>query len=203
MMQLVVATRNKKKLFEIKEILKGIDLKLLSLDSYKDAPQVMENGKTFKANAVKKAVQLARFTGSLCLGEDSGLCVDFLNGAPGIRSARFSGKEKSDLKNNFKLLGLLAALPLQKRKAHYVCAVALADKKGLIGVVEGKCPGLIALEPKGSAGFGYDPLFYIPKYKKTFAQLGEKIKHKMSHRYYALEKAKRIIQKYIVKKAVS
>jgi len=203
MIQLVVATRNKKKLSEIKEILKDIDLKLLSLDSYKFVPQVIENGGTFKANAVKKAVKLARFTGSFCLGEDSGLCVDVLNGAPGIRSARFFGKEKSDLKNNFKLLKLLEGLALQKRKAYYVCAVALADKEGLIGVVEGRCSGLIALEAKGSAGFGYDPLFYIPKYKKTFAQLGEKIKHKMSHRYYALKKAKRIIQKYIVKKAVS
>ena len=77
--------------------------------------------------------------------------------------------------------------------------LALADKRGLIGVVEGNCSGTIAFEPKGSAGFGYDPLFYIPKYKKTFAQLGERIKHKMSHRYYALKKAKRVIQKYIVK----
>ncbi len=199
MMQLVVATRNKKKLSEINEILKDMDLELLSLDSYKFAPQVVENGKTFQENAIRKAVKLARFTGALCLGEDSGLCVDLLDGAPGIRSARFSGKEKSDLKNNLKLLKLLAGLPLQKRKAHYVCAVALADKKGLIGVVEGKCSGLIALAAKGRAGFGYDPLFYIPKYKKTFAQLGEKIKHKMSHRYYALKKVKRIIQKYIVK----
>ena len=202
MLELVVATRNKKKLSEIKEILKDIDLELLSLDSYKFAPQVVENGKTFKANAIKKAVKLARFTGAFCLGEDSGLCVDVLDGAPGIRSARFSGKKKSDLSNNLKLLKLLAGLPLQKRKAHYVCAVALADKGGLIGVVESECPGLIALASKGSAGFGYDPLFYIPKYKKTFAQLGEKIKHKMSHRYYALSKAKRIIQKYIVKKNV-
>ena len=202
MLELVVATRNKKKLSEIKEILKDIDLELLSLDSYKFAPQVVENGKTFKANAIKKAVKLARFTGAFCLGEDSGLCVDVLDGAPGIRSARFSGKKKSDLSNNLKLLKLLAGLPLQKRKAHYVCAVALADKGGLIGVVESECPGLIALASKGSAGFGYDPLFYIPKYKKTFAQLGEKIKHKMSHRYYALSKAKRIIQKYIVKQNV-
>ncbi|MEI6831474.1 MAG: RdgB/HAM1 family non-canonical purine NTP pyrophosphatase [Candidatus Omnitrophota bacterium] len=202
MFELVVATRNKKKLSEIKEILKDIDLELLSLDSYKEAPRVVENGKTFKANAIKKAVKLARFTGAFCLGEDSGLCVDVLDGAPGIRSARFSGRDKSDLKNNLKLLKLLAGLPLQKRKAHYVCAVALADKGGLIGVVEGECPGLIAVASKGSAGFGYDPLFYIPKYKKTFAQLGEKIKHKMSHRYYALSKAKRIIQKYIDKQNV-
>ena len=203
MIQLVVATRNKKKLSEIKEILKGIKLDLLSLDNYKDAPQVLENGKTFQENAIKKAVKLARFTGKLCLGEDSGLCVDALNGAPGIYSARFSGKDKSDLKNNFKLLKLLRDLPLTKRKAHYVCAVALADKNGLLGVVEGSCSGLIALEPKGCAGFGYDPLFYILKYKKTFAQLGEKIKHTMSHRYHALKKARRIIEKYIVKQLVN
>ena len=198
MKQLVVATKNKKKLSEIKEILKGIDLDLSSLDIYKNAPEVLENGKTFQENAIKKAVRLALFTGQLCLGEDSGLCVDALGGAPGIYSARFSGKDKSDIKNNLKLLRLLRDLPSSKRKAHYVCAVALADKKGLVGVVGGRCNGLIAFEPKGSAGFGYDPLFYIPKYKKTFAQLGEKIKHKMSHRYHALKKAKRIIEKYIV-----
>jgi len=199
MTQLVVATRNRKKLAEIKEILKGIDLELLSLDSYQDAPQVLENGKSFQENAVKKAIKLARFTGRLCLGEDSGLCVDALGGAPGIYSARFSGRGKSDLKNNLKLLKLLKGLPLSKRKAHYSCAVALADKNGLVGMVEGSCSGLIAFEPKGSAGFGYDPLFYIPKYKKTFAQLGEKIKHTMSHRYHALKNAEQIIRKYIVK----
>ncbi len=206
MTQLVVATKNKKKLLEIKEILRGMDLTLISLEAYKKTPKVIENGKTFKENAVKKAVKLARFTGKLCLGEDSGLCVDVLAGAPGIYSARFSGKpacrlgrDKSDLKNNLKLLKLLKDLPWLKRKAHYVCAVALADQKGLIGVVEGRCNGLIAFEQKGRAGFGYDPLFYIPKYKKTFGQLGEKIKHKMSHRYHALKKAKQIIEKYIGK----
>lgn len=202
MRQLVVATRNKKKLGEIKEILKEMDLTLLSLDTYKNSPKVIENGKTFQENAIKKAVKLAHFTGKLCLGEDSGLCVDALDGAPGIYSARFSGREKSDIKNNLKLLKLLKNTFGPQRTAHYVCAVALADKKGLVGVVEGRCNGLIAFEPKGSAGFGYDPVFYISKYKKTFAQLGEKIKHKMSHRYHALERAKRIIQKYIVKQVV-
>ncbi len=202
-MKLVVATRNRKKLLEIKEILRGMDLTLLSLDAYKNSPKVIENGKTFKENAAKKAIKLAHFTGELCLGEDSGLCVDALDGAPGIYSARFSGRDKSDIKNNLKLLRLLKDFPWLKRKAHYVCAVALADKQGLVGVVEGRCNGLIAFEPKGSAGFGYDPVFYILKRKKTFAQLGEKIKHKMSHRYHALEKAKRIIQKYIVKQAAS
>jgi XTP/dITP diphosphohydrolase len=198
-MKLVVATRNKKKLSEIKDILREIDLKLVSLDAYRKVPAVVENGKTFRANAIKKAVKLARFSGELCLGEDSGLCVNALGGAPGIYSARFAGPEKSDSKNNLKLLKKLAGLPALERKAYYVCAVALADQQGLVGVVEGRCSGLIAFEPAGRSGFGYDPLFYIPKYKKTFAQLGEKIKHTMSHRFHALKQAKPLIQKYVEK----
>lgn len=192
-MDLVVATKNKKKLEEIKEILKVLHLNISSLLDYKNTPRIIENGSTFKENAIKKAVKIARFTGKLTLGEDSGLCVKALNGAPGIYSSRFSGKNKSDAKNNLKLLNLLEGLPLSKRKAYYVCAVALAGKNGLIGTVEGRCSGVIAYEPKGSFGFGYDPLFVIAKYNKTFAQLGARIKHKMSHRYHALIKAKRMI----------
>jgi len=196
-MELVVATKNKKKLEEIKEILKGLRLKITSLADYSEIPRIIEDGKTFKANAVKKAITIARFTKKLTLGEDSGLCVEALFGKPGVYSSRFSGKNKSDLRNNLKLLRLLEGLRLNKRKAYYSCAVALADKDGLIGVVEGKCPGLIGFGLKGRFGFGYDPLFVIPKYKKTFAELGPRIKHKMSHRYRALEKAKKIILKYI------
>ncbi|MDI6758377.1 MAG: RdgB/HAM1 family non-canonical purine NTP pyrophosphatase [Candidatus Omnitrophota bacterium] len=197
--ELVVATKNKKKLKEIKEILKGLSFKITSLADYPDAPRIIENGKTFSENAAKKAVKIARWTKKLTLGEDSGLCVDALAGMPGVYSSRFSGKNKSDLKNNLKVLKLLEGKPLNQRKAHYVCAAALADEKGLLEIGEGRCDGLIDFRMKGSLGFGYDPLFIIPKYKKTFAQLGEKIKHKMSHRYYALEKAKTIIQKYIEK----
>jgi XTP/dITP diphosphohydrolase len=196
-MQLIVATGNKKKLKEIKEILKGLKLKICSLADLEKTPRIIENGSSFKENAVKKAVKIARFTGSLTLGEDSGLCVEALNGAPGIYSARFAGRDKSDEKNNAKLLKLLNGLPSNKRRAFYVCAVALADKHELLGVVEGKCPGLIGFKPIGSRGFGYDPLFVIPKFNKTFAQLGEQIKHRMSHRYHALKKAGKIIQKYI------
>jgi len=202
-MELVVATRNKKKFSEIKDILKGLPVELISLDVYAQAPKVAENGKSFEENAVRKAVKLARFTGKLTLGEDSGLCVDALDGAPGVYSARFSGRLKSDSKNNLKLLGLLRDLPLIKRKAYYACAVALADPQGLVGTAYGSCPGRIAFEPKGQKGFGYDPIFLIPKYKKTFAQLGEKIKHKMSHRYRALRKTRKLIEKYIVKPVVS
>jgi len=199
-MELIVATKNKKKLKEIKTILKGFGLKISSLADYAALPKIIENGKTFKENAVKKAVKIAKTSGKFTLGEDSGLCVDALDGAPGVYSARFSGKSKSDAQNNLKLLKSLKEMPLSKRKAHYSCAVALADKDGLIGVVEGRCSGLIGFELKGSSGFGYDPLFVIPKYKKTFAELGERIKHKMSHRYHALKKAKIIIQKYIEKR---
>jgi len=199
-MDLIVATKNKKKLEEIKEILKGLDSNITSLADYKTAPRIIENGKTFKDNAIKKAVGIARFSKKLTLGEDSGLCVDALAGRPGIYSSRFSGRDKNDLKNNLKLLKLLEGLALEKRKAHYVCAVALADKHGLISVVEGTCSGLIGFQPKGHFGFGYDPLFIIPKYGKTFAQLGSGIKHKMSHRYRALKKAEKILQKYIEQK---
>ena len=196
-MELVVATKNKKKLEEIKEILKGLDLKISSLINYNRTPRIIENGKTFRDNAIKKAVKIARFTKKLTLGEDSGLCVDALEGKPGVYSSRFAGKNKSDAGNNAKVLKLLEGKPLNKRKAHYICAVALADKDGLLSVVEGRCNGFIGFDLKGKYGFGYDPIFVIPKYKKTFAQLGPRIKHKMSHRFRALEKAKKIIQKYI------
>ena len=194
--EIVVATRNKKKLAEIKELTKDLGLMVLSLEDFPDAPYVREDGKTFSDNADKKALKIARFSGRLTLGEDSGLCIDALGGAPGIASARFSGKDKSDLKNNLKVLRLLEGLPAKKRSAHYVCAVSIADKNGLVGRSEGKCPGIIGFEMKGSRGFGYDPIFVIPKYKKTFAQLGEEIKHTMSHRYKALKKTKLIVQKY-------
>jgi len=199
-----VATKNKKKLAEIKEILKGLDLKITSLANYSRSPRIIENGKTFKENALKKAIKVSRFTKKLTLGEDSGLCVEALGGRPGVYSSRFCGKpacpagrDKSDLKNNLKLLKVLDNLSLHKRKAHYTCAVALADKDRPVGVVEGKCYGVIGFKLKGSFGFGYDPLFIIPEYKKTFAELGPAIKHKISHRYHALKKAKKLIQKYI------
>lgn len=194
--ELLVATKNKKKLKEIKEILKVLKLKITSLENYPNCPKIIENGKTFKENAIKKAVKIAKCKKKLTLGEDSGICVDILGGEPGVYSSRFSGKDKNDFKNNLKLLKLLEGKPLNKRKAHYKCAVALADEYGLIGLVEGRCSGYISFELKGNYGFGYDPLFVIPEYKKTFAELGPNIKHKLSHRFKALTKAKKIIKSY-------
>ncbi len=195
--ELVVATKNKKKLGEIREILKDLKLKIISLADYPKTPHIIENGKTFRENAIKKAIKIAQFTKKLALGEDSGLCVEVLDGRPGVYSSRFAGREKSDLKNNLKLLKLLGNLPKNKRKAHYYCTVALADKDGLIGVAEGKCCGFIDFALKGHFGFGYDPLFVIPKYQKTFAQLGPRIKHKMSHRFRALQKTRSILSTYL------
>ncbi|MDP1852734.1 MAG: RdgB/HAM1 family non-canonical purine NTP pyrophosphatase [Candidatus Omnitrophota bacterium] len=195
--ELVIATKNRKKLREIRQLLKGYKIKLCCLEDFSKAPNVKENGLTFKENAVKKAVRLARLTQKLTLGEDSGLEVKALNGAPGIYSSRFGGWPKSDQRNNRKLLKLLKGVAFSKRKAAYKSAVALADKDGLIKVVEGGCHGVIGYEPRGNSGFGYDPLFVIPKYKKTFAELGEKVKHTMSHRARALEKIKKTLVFYL------
>ncbi len=196
-MELIVATKNAKKLREIKEIWNGLDLTFCSLADVPKPPRIVENGTTFRANAVKKALVVARATGKLTMGEDSGLCVDALGGRPGIYSARFAGRQKSDEKNNRKVLRLLERVPVQRRGAGYVCAVAFADKNGLVGVVEGTCRGRIGYEPKGSHGFGYDPLFVIPRYGKTFAQLGPQLKHQMSHRFRALKKARRLLERYV------
>ena len=197
--ELVVATKNEKKLQEIKYIFRDLNIQITSLKDFPGCPRVVENGNSFNENAIKKALTIAKFTKRLTLGEDSGLEVEALGGKPGIYSSRFAGPRKSDSKNNLKLLHLLGSLPFSRRKAHYYCSVALADKDRLLGVVQGSCSGMIGFEPKGNSGFGYDPLFMIPKFKKTFAQLGPQIKHKMSHRYRALSKAKKIILTYLRK----
>jgi XTP/dITP diphosphohydrolase len=126
-----------------------------------------------------------------------GLEVKALHNRPGVYSARYAGEDATDLKNNRKLLSELKGVPLKKRGARYRCAVALADGEGLIGVASGSCCGKIALGPKGTSGFGYDPLFLIEKFGKTFAQLGPEVKHAMSHRFRALKKARGLMERYL------
>ncbi|MFH0940714.1 MAG: RdgB/HAM1 family non-canonical purine NTP pyrophosphatase [Candidatus Omnitrophota bacterium] len=196
-LELLVATRNKKKLKEIKEILSGMKLKITSLADYKDMPFIVENGRTFAQNAIIKASTIAKFTNKLVLGEDSGLQVTALGNRPGVYSARYSGTGATDKRNNSKLIQELKNVPLKKRTARYQCSVALADPCGLIGVVSGQCDGIIGFSPKGHFGFGYDPLFVIEKYGKTFAQLGPEIKHTMSHRYKALAKLYLLMERYL------
>ena len=190
-MELVVATRNKKKLKEIRHMLKGLSLKITSLADYKNLPKIVEDGLTFQENAIKKAATISQYLKKLTLGEDSGLEVKALNNRPGVYSSRYSGKGATDKKNNKKLLRELKGIPLKKRQARYICSVAISDADKLLGVVQGTCSGLISTKERGSAGFGYDPLFLIPKFNKTFGELGEEIKHKMSHRYKAFVKARK------------
>ena len=197
MQELLIATRNKKKLEEIKDILKDLNLKITSIDDYPDLPQVEEDGKTFQANALKKAATIAMYTKKLTLGEDSGLQVKALNNEPGIYSARFSGPGATDEKNNTKLLKLLKNVPLKKRQARYRCFVALVDGEKIVAVVEGSCLGLIALKPKGKNGFGYDPLFLIPRFKKTFGELSPDVKSQISHRARALKKFKAVLKSHL------
>lgn len=197
MKELVVATRNKKKKKELMCLLEDLDVEILTLDDFKDIPQVREDKKTFKENAIKKAVTISRFTRKIALAEDSGLEVDILNGLPGVRSARFAGPAKNDKANIVKLLKMLEDVPFNKRKARFVCFVAIANNGRLIEVVNGSVNGLISLAPKGRFGFGYDPVFYYPPLKKNFAQLSPSIKNRVSHRYKALKRAKRILQEVL------
>lgn len=197
MQQLVIATKNKKKLHELKRYLRSLKIDVISLVDFEKVPRIVENSHTFKGNAAKKALVISRFTGGLVIADDSGLAVKALRGAPGVRSSRFAGPAKSDSQNNKKLLNLLEGLPPSKRGAKFVCAVAIADKGRIVKLIEETCYGRIAFEEKGGYGFGYDPVFLIPKYNKTFGELGLKVKDRMSHRSKALKKARQFLRKYI------
>ncbi len=184
---LVIGTRNAKKRIELLEILGDLGIELHDLTRYPDAPEVEEDGDTFEANARKKAVVLARALNAWVLGEDSGLVVPALGGAPGVYSARYAGKQGDDEANNDKLLAELANHPDDQRSAYYVCTAALADPTGEVRVVvEGRCGGVILKERRGSGGFGYDPLFLIPEYHQTFGELSARVKHALSHRGRAM-----------------
>jgi XTP/dITP diphosphohydrolase len=187
-MILVLATRNQGK---IQEIEKALDLPLLEIQSLRDFPdlsEVVEDGRTFLENAFKKAQACAQATGRPALADDSGLEVDCLNGAPGIYSARFSGAEATDEANNRKLLSLLEGIPEERRTARFVCLMVLYFPEGRWIRTEGYCPGIIAPEPQGEYGFGYDPIFYLPELNKTMAEIPLEEKNRISHRAQALQK---------------
>jgi XTP/dITP diphosphohydrolase len=192
---LVLGTRNRKKRQEIVEILAGLEIDLKDLSDFPDAPEVEEDGKTFEANSRKKAQELAKHLNHWVLGEDSGLVVPGLNGRPGVYSARYAGKHGDDEANNQRLLAELAPLPNDCRAAYYVCTAALANPEGeIVAVVEGRCHGIIIREPRGTGGFGYDPLFLIPEYHRTFGELSTHVKHALSHRARALAQLRPILR---------
>jgi XTP/dITP diphosphohydrolase len=184
---IVVGTHNRKKGEELADLLKPLGFDIATLADFPNAIEVVEDGDSFGANATLKAAQQAKHLGRWVLADDSGIVVDALGGKPGIYSARFAGPDATDEDNNRKLLADLKDVPLPKRTAHYVCHVSVADPAGTIRAkCEDVCRGRILLEPAGRNGFGYDPLFEVVEYHRTFGELGPQVKQALSHRSRAL-----------------
>ena len=196
-MLLVLATKNQGKIREIEKILRMPGLQFRSLLDYPDLPDIQEDGQTFLENAFKKAQACAQATSRPTLADDSGLEVDCLNGAPGIYSARFSGTEATDEANNRKLLSLLEGIPEERRTARFVCRMVLYLPEGTWVGTEGFCQGTITHAPTGEHGFGYDPIFYLPEFNKTMAELPLEEKNRISHRAQALQKIRQHLWKIL------
>jgi XTP/dITP diphosphohydrolase len=184
--RIVIGTHNYKKREEIRDILNGIPVTLLDLDDFENPPDVIEDGFTFEENAVKKALKLARFCKMYVMADDSGLEVDALDKRPGVYSSRYCGEDTGYEEKCLRLLAELEGVPFEKRTARFRCAIALAEPDKLQFVVEASCEGLIDTEARGKNGFGYDPVFYVPEYKRTIAELGPEVKNRISHRALAL-----------------
>jgi XTP/dITP diphosphohydrolase len=211
---LVVATQNRGKLDELRSLLSGLDIEILTAkDVLKRDVTVVEDGATFEDNAKKKAVQISNATMMLTIADDSGLEVDALGGAPGVRSARFAGERATDAENNAALLAALDALEVdpagtrtgagESYPARFRCVLVLVDpfvKDGEPFVVEGSCEGKITRTPRGSGGFGYDPLFLVEGTDKTMAELGHEEKNRISHRARAFEKLRLVLEKVLAER---
>jgi XTP/dITP diphosphohydrolase len=197
--ELVLATRNKKKLSELKRLFKGSRIKILGLDYFSGLPIIKEDKDTFKGNAVKKAIGISRHIDKLVCSDDSGLEVPALNNRPGVLSARYAGCSQDDDKNIAKLLLNMKNLKGRDRKACFRCIVCIAKGKSVMGIANGKVEGRITDKKTGLKGFGYDPVFIPKGFSKTFAQLQPKTKDRISHRAIAIRKAKKIILKYFQK----
>ncbi|REK12746.1 MAG: RdgB/HAM1 family non-canonical purine NTP pyrophosphatase [Planctomycetota bacterium] len=185
---LVFGTHNRKKAAELVDLLCGIDVTLRTLADFDDAIEVDESGSTFAENAAAKATAQARHLGQWVLGDDSGLVVDALDGSPGIYSARYAGEKATDADNRRKLLeALVDVRQIERRTAHFACHLALADPRGNVRLTSaGRCSGRIRFEASGSGGFGYDPLFEVVEYHRTFGELSPAVKACLSHRARAM-----------------
>lgn len=196
-MRLIIATKNKGKMKEIRHLLEGAGMPIISLDDLDNKFVIRENGKTFLENALKKTIPISRiYKDDFVAGEDSGLEVNYLGAKPGVYSKRYSGRNADDLKNNRKLLRELEGVSKEKRKACFCCCIALVKDCKLVKTFNGKLKGIISEEIKGGGGFGYDPVFYLPKYKKTAAELSLEGKNEISHRAKAFRKLKDYVIKY-------
>jgi XTP/dITP diphosphohydrolase len=189
MKKIIVASNNNNKIVEIKKILSKYKVEVLSLKEFGIDVEVEEDGTTFMENAYKKAEEVYHLcNGCMVLADDSGLCVEALDGAPGIYSARFAGEDANYKKNNIKLLDMLRDISHERRRARFTCAMVLIVEEEKVVKVEGHIDGYVALKGKGENGFGYDSLFYLPKYKMTFAEMNDTLKNSISHRGNALKK---------------
>ncbi|GAG63519.1 unnamed protein product [marine sediment metagenome] len=195
MLEILIATNNLGKVKEIKDILGSPEIKILTMNDFPHLPKIEEDGKTYQENAFKKARKISEYTGKICLADDSGLEIDYLKGKPGIYSSRW---ENSDEERINKVLRLLENVPKNKRNAKFVCVVVLVFTDGKIYMVKEECKGSITFNPKGEHGFGYDPIFLVPEYDKTFAELGDKIKNQISHRGKAMRRMINIINELVV-----
>lgn len=192
-MRLLIATHNRDKLIEYQELLAGLPLELVTLDDVGIRDDVAENGTTFAENARAKALAYARQSSLLTLADDSGLEVDALGGEPGVHSRRYAGDNKSDPERIAFLLDKLRDVPREKRTARFRCAIAIASPRGEVWEAAGMCEGEISLAPRGTHGFGYDPVFVFPEHGITMAELSTAEKNQVSHRARAAQGARRIL----------
>ncbi|HQN78728.1 MAG TPA: XTP/dITP diphosphatase [Syntrophales bacterium] len=190
-MKIVVATKNQGKLRELQALLEGTDLELCSLADYPAMAEVVEDGTTFLENALKKAKAVAAFTGETAVADDSGLEVAALGGRPGIHSARYAGEKAGDRENVMKLLRELEEVPPARRDAAFRCVLVLCRPGSAFEAFEGSWEGKITMIPRGENGFGYDPVFLVPEYGKTAAEIPPELKNRLSHRAKALQKLKK------------
>jgi len=191
MLEILIATNNLGKVKEIKDILNSSEIKILTMKDFPDLPKVEEDGKSYQENAVKKARKISEYTGKICLADDSGLEIDYLKGEPGIYSSRWGNSDEERIN---KVLKLLKNVPINKRNAKFICSAVLVFPDGKRYMVKEECKGSITFKPKGAHGFGYDPIFLVPEYNKTFAELGDEIKNRISHRGKAMRKMAEIIK---------
>lgn len=199
MKRVIFATKNKDKLKEIKEFFSDLtDISWLSFNDFKDYPEINEDQSSIEENSQKKAIKVSRLYNLPSLADDTGLFVDYLNGEPGVYSARWAGPGCSYMDNNKKLLEKLMGVPFEKRTAVFRCAITLALPDGFFITELGEIKGYISFEMKGKNGFGYDPVFFVPEIGKTFAELSIYEKNRVSHRFKALEKIKPHIIKLVL-----
>jgi XTP/dITP diphosphohydrolase len=196
MTRLLLATTNRGKAAEYQSLLEGLEFELVTLDQVGISREAPENYTTFDENARSKAGFYSALSGLLTLADDSGLEVDALGGEPGVRSSRYAGDNATDADRVNFLLNKLAGVPSEKRGARFRCVIAVAEPSGKAQTVDGECIGTIALEPRGENGFGYDPVFFLPQYGKTIAEITPELKNEISHRGRAAKKALAMLQKY-------